>query len=820
MLIPFFLILLAISVIVQLGFASYVLRRRKTPGALPFALLLFANVFYSVGYGFELLAPDLTTKIIWDNLQFTAWDLGVAAYFIFALEYSRQTLFTRRLLPLLFGLPLINALMVWSDPLHGLVRSSIQLTPFNEIALLTYAYEPWFYVYLLYSYLFGLTAICLMIIALLRAPRFYKLQVGAVLIGMLAPFVTGTLTTSGLVPIAGLNRLDITPIAYMVAAPIWAWALFRRRMLDLAPIARDRLVEYMPNGLLVVDEQRRVVDSNPGALALLGDGVISSSAEQVLPVLATLLTDRVAGTTVEHQSAGATGVGVLRLEVSTTPLRDRRKRPVGWMVLLRDRTEHWQMEQALRTSEARYRALVESIGESIFQLDRNGYYIFVNEAGSTVLGYADPDAVIGKHLRDVLDQAAAEQATRLLQTLVETGRPVRKEMQLRVHDLISNHAISAVPIFDSTGRVQSAIGVAHDITERTRMETMLREARDAADAANQAKSTFLARMSHELRTPLHTTLGFAQILDRDPDTRPQHREYVRSIARSGEHLLTLINDILDMAKIEAGHITLHMQPVELYTLVDDVTAMFQLRAAQRAVALQCVYDPCAPCLVHADAGKLRQVLINLLSNAIKFTDTGSITLRLNDRGLASRDAAPGENEDTSVRLLEFAVQDTGIGIDPAYLQRIFEPFSQAPAGSREQEGTGLGLAISRQFVQLMGGNLTVESTVGGGSTFSFTVPVEVIDDAHCGDTSAETEIMIVPAAGHLALTPADVAQLPLEVMVDLYQTTLTGDPTQMADVIAQVDGHNRQLALALQALADTFDYAAMRALLLPVLPDP
>jgi len=259
------------------------------------------------------------------------------------------------------------------------------------------------------------------------------------------------------------------------------------------------------------------------------------------------------------------------------------------------------------------------------------------------------------------------------------------------------------------------------VNERTRelRETLveLERAKDAAEAASRAKSTFLANMSHEFRTPLNAILGFTQLLLRDPRVEPGEREDLETIGRSGEHLLGLINDVLQLSKIEAGRTTLNPQSFDLQRMLAGLEDMFRLRAEQKGLALYFEVSPDVPQFVRMDEGKLRQVLMNLLGNAVKFTQQGGVSLRVQSCPLAEAD--------TQKLQVHFGVEDTGPGIAPQEIALLFDPFVQTSSGQQAQEGTGLGLAISQQFVRLMGGEIAVRSEVGQGSTFWFEVPAEV-----------------------------------------------------------------------------------------------
>ncbi len=264
----------------------------------------------------------------------------------------------------------------------------------------------------------------------------------------------------------------------------------------------------------------------------------------------------------------------------------------------------------------------------------------------------------------------------------------------------------------------------HRVEERTRD---LQIAKEAAESASRSKAAFLANMSHELRTPLNAILGFAQLMLYDQELNEQHQSDLQTICNSGNHLLTMINDILEMSKLEAGSVLLREKECYLYNIVDTARDMLSLKAQEKELSFNVNIHPEVPLYIYTDEGKLRQILINLIGNAIKFTDTGNICVRVYVRSIPNDAQAIIGAYSELPRILCFEVEDTGAGISEAEVSTLFQPFVQTSSGKRSQEGTGLGLSISYNYVKLMGGQMSVTSKVGIGSTFSFHIPVNSLD---------------------------------------------------------------------------------------------
>jgi two-component system sensor histidine kinase/response regulator len=471
--------------------------------------------------------------------------------------------------------------------------------------------------------------------------------------------------------------------------------------------------------------------------------------------------------------------------------------------------ERSKIEAALRETESQLREssrlqelIFNSISEGIHWIGRDGKIIFENPAAARLLGWEIAD-LIGRPAHETMhyghpDGTPFPKCDCPIYECLVTGVPMTVEDQVfwRQDGTSLPVGYTTTPVRDRAGEVMGAVVVFSDITQRRAADKALRDAKEAAEAANRTKSNFLANMSHEIRTPMNGVIGMTGLL-LDTKLTSEQRDYTETVRASGENLLTVINDILDFSKIEAGKLTLEMRDFNLQEVVEGTLDLLAGTAQAKGIELAGLTDPAVPIHLRGDATRLRQVLTNLLGNGIKFTARGEVSLLVEL-----------QSETESIAQLSFRVRDSGIGISAAAQKLLFQAFAQADASTtRRFGGTGLGLAICRQLIESMGGEIGVESAPGKGSTFWFTLPLQKQGGEqaeHTGDHALiGARVLIVDpnaTSAHFLQTQLTAWKMPSEhattgvaALERLRAAAAAGLPFAMAIIdtaIAQTDGIN------------------------------
>lgn len=596
---PLYALPLIIGAIFSLSLAWVVWKRRPGTGVTSFTVLMIGLTIWTFAEAFKAMSEGLAGKLFFANAAFIGITIVPAAWFIFSLDFTgRGKWITTRNLRFLAIEPILITILAFSNDLHDLFRTDVTLNTSGTFSILESEPSITFWIHAVYSYVLLVLGNSFLIQAAIRSPKLYRGQMTTLIIGAFVPWVVNAAYIFG----GWEPGFDPTPLGFIVTGVAMLWSLYRYRLMDIVPVARDVIIDSMGDAMMVLDNQNRVVDINTTALKLLNttpSAIIGKIAGQVL-------------TPVQH--------------------------------------------------------LVEQF-------------------------------------RDVLQ--AADQVT--------IGDDDKKRtFDLRISPLRNRHG-------DLTGRIY----LLHEITDMKRASQQIKAqyemlkatnqeleiARKKADESNRLKSEFLATMSHELRTPLNSVIGFADLMlsGMTGELIEKHKDYMIRIHSNGERLLSLINDVLDLSKIEAGQLELENTPFNVNELLQTVVQRIQNIADANGVALKSTLDPKLPPLLMGDTGRLEQVMVNLVSNAVRFTEKGRVDITIE----------PANNKQWQI-----VVKDTGRGIPPEALEYIFEEFRQVDGSyQREHDGTGLGLAIVNRLVRLMNGTVRVESKLKKGSTFTVTLPM-------------------------------------------------------------------------------------------------
>jgi PAS domain S-box-containing protein len=452
--------------------------------------------------------------------------------------------------------------------------------------------------------------------------------------------------------------------------------------------------------------------------------------------------------------------------------------------LHREILDRKQAEDEARAERDMAQRYLDIAGAIIVLIDTQLKTMLINKKGCEVLGYDERELIGRDWFETVIPKEDRETYRKLFSTLLANNSEAEEYAE---HTIITKdkrpliiawqHAV----LSDMSGKRIGILSSGVDITEIKKAEADLRRARDAAEVANRAKSTFLANMSHEIRTPLNAILGCCQLMLRDPTISDKQTESIEMINRSGEHLLALINEVLEMSKIESGCLTSNQTTFDLYRLLEDVEMMFRFRTEAKGLQFEVSRAGDLPRYVVGDQSKIRQVLINLLGNAVKFTEYGGLLLRVfskNSHGTETADAE-GSRTDDPIRLI-LEVQDTGVGIRKKDVEKVFQPFEQVGKTRSTDGGTGLGLAITREFVRIMDGNISVASRVGQGSTFQIKIPVHSGNEEFCSDRNSRRRVIgLQPGQPHCRVLVVDDIETNRHILSSML--TAVGLEVQTAD---------------------------------------
>ena len=688
---------------------AYTWRYRHDKGIWAFISLLSGVAIWAFFYWLELASPSLAWNLSFSKLEYVGIVTIPPAWLLFVSYYTEQGATLTKNWRLLVIEPVLVVALVWTNEYHRLIWDNWALnttspTPTTD---LTYGILGWGNI--LYSYILFIMSLFLIVRVIPQTNGLYRNQLLALIAAFFMPWVGNALYISRISP-----YVDLSPIAFALSGLVVAWAILRFKFLDVMPVAYKLLIQNLGDGILVLDEKYHLLDINQAARNLLNihqPDVIGKPAVEVLAQWDSLLQKYAGQTTVEDEiTIDGETENPRHLEVRLQSIYDKNQTIKARVVNLRDITHQREKENILR----RHALLFENITDAITFTRTDGTIYDCNQAHVTLFGYSR-DEIIGKtpevwHLpgnyqkihQQILDGIDSE--GRWTGEIPYIGKDGTKGICEGV----------VIPLLDARNQIIGRIGVLRDITQRKEAETLLRTAKEAAEHANEAKSLFLANVSHELRTPLTAIIGYSELIELElGSASPEEIEQdLHKIQNSSEHLLNIVNSILNLARIEAHEVELMLDAVDIKSLLEELNGTFEPLLETNQNELEITYPPNIGSM-YSDSTRVSQILINLLTNANKFTQNGKLKL------VAERDTI----EDR--QWIYFKVSDTGIGIPENLQEAIFEPFNQADNSyTRIFGGTGLGLTITRAYCKLLQGDIKVESEEGQGTTFTVKLPAQ------------------------------------------------------------------------------------------------
>lgn len=718
----------ALTFFVMLGVIGVTLwlRRQKVFfGKDHFQIAMMAMAAWLFGSLMEMSQPSLDCKVFWASASWSMIVLLPTAWSFFLMEYCFP-LIASRVRPLerilLIGGPLVALIIAATNPLHQMFYGpDTRLIEENGLISGVFDHGPLFYLLAAYLYLFLGYAIVQTLIGAFLAQRPFRTFFAGLFVITTVPALANVSYILFGVTVFGF---DPTPFAFSAVLSILAWMIVNNRMMDTDSIARDVLFYIVPDPVLVIDPKGNLLTANPEGRRLIGEalprqGLPASCADWLGP----LVTAVTSGEPCEKSNLLRIGEQHYSVSVAplTRPLNDRTA-PVGWVLRMHDVTQRLQLQHALDDERDLQAALTQTSLSGLIALDQTGTFVFANAEAERILGvHVTPATTI--RISDpaweirLPDGSEIEGLDGILAGLLSEKAILRDQRisalrrcdgERRIVSLNATHLAS-----DRPGKVRIVLSIA-DVTDQYLYERRLKDAAHRAEEASRAKSRFLANMSHEIRTPLNGVLGMAEVLS-DMVERPDQKTMVATIRESGELLLVLLNDILDMAKIEAGKMVMENTRFNPLDLAERIDTLFWRQADAKGLSFSVMVPGGVLAARTGDPHRLQQVVGNLVGNAIKFTAKGEVRVTVADR----RDGT-----------LEIDVTDTGIGMSPDQVARIFDEFEQADGSTTRQfGGSGLGMSIVRHIVSSMGGDITIDSTPGTGTTVKVRLPLPLADPA-------------------------------------------------------------------------------------------
>jgi PAS domain S-box-containing protein len=712
---PLFTLAFFLGGALALLLAGLVWTRRQVPGAIPYILFMLAVAEWTFTRALEAGGIDFGVKVFWGQMMWMGAIFSGVFWLFFSLDYSGSSWWKQsRNIFFICIVPIISIVIIWTNQFHHIFWTAISVSPQSSGAILVWQHGFWFWIAIIFQYSLLTSGIIILINYALKHPGIYRHQVTYILIGLMIPIAANILFLMGITPVKGL---DITPFTFLVAGIIYAYSIFKLRFLDIVPVARNTLVENLPDGVLVLNKDGNLIDMNPAARHMLGLGTDRFLGKHLAIVCPNLDMIR-SGIGSEGNTEMKSGVGdsTRYYDVSLVPLRDKNSFINGQLIVLRDITDRRKIEQNLRESEVRYEALVEQSNDGVL-IVQDGIYKYANRTLAEMSGYS-VEELIGK----TMSFAIAEEDQQLIRDRYELRmkgksvpdlyelKVVRKDGEPRdVEISISSityegHQADMITIRDLTDRKLTQRKLENLYKEEVKLRSNLQD-----EVIKRTKYT--RALVHELKTPLTSILASSELLDTLLNGETQFA-LVKNIRRASLNLEQRINELIELARGETGMLKINPFPTDMVRIINEVVAEMSATASSKGLDINSELDDNLP-LVQGDRGRLKQVMANLLSNAIKYTKSGRIEIKA---------------EVYAREYLLVRVKDTGRGIRKEEMENLFDPYLRKSPIGQELGGLGIGLALCKIFIELHQGKIWAESTPGQGATFSFTIPLAKNDD--------------------------------------------------------------------------------------------
>ncbi|CAG0991392.1 two-component system, OmpR family, sensor histidine kinase VicK [Anaerolineae bacterium] len=675
--------LLVISAILAAGVSYSAWQRRQTSGGASFAAMTISGAIWAFSSALEMAAADLAVKVTLSKVMYVGISALAPFWLLFALNFTRRIVLRGWRHLWLWIMPVITVALTFTNEWHGLIWSEIKLISTYPIPTAFYAHGSWFWVSVIYNYLLIITGIAALISAITRFPEIYGKQTVGIVIGAALPFVANIFY---LLPKERHYTFDFTPLAFALTGVIYWFTIFRFRLFNLTPVARDTLIENMREGVIVVDTDGHVVDINQAAQNIFHFETrpVGKPFTQAFKDWTAFLQvyERYTHTTLPYHHNGR------HFELEITALKDKKGGAIGRLLLLRDITERERIERQIRIQGV----ALEAAANAITITDQNGIIVWINPAFTTMTGYT-LEEVRGRTPNVLNSGKHPPEYFRELWSTIKAGQVWHGEITNRRKDgSLYTEEQTIAPVRDQNGEIVQFIAIKQDVTERKQLERL--------------RDDLTHMIVHDLRNPLMILRGSLEILEDAGIAGEEPEEAMQLASASTRRMLTLVNSILDLNQLEAGKMPIERREISLPQLMNDVIGTQMNIARRRGQTLRAYFDEAIPAL-WMDDRMIERVLQNLLDNALKFTPEG---------GLISVSARMVSGVAVAV-----SVKDSGLGINPDLRGKLFEKFvfDRLPGW-----GNGLGLVFCRMAVEAHGGTIQVEDTSQTGTTITFTLPVQ------------------------------------------------------------------------------------------------